>query len=89
MDRESAGSESKEAAKQTGMDPVILGSAVSVLLSWYYFYARDDRQQGLFVGLWAPTLIAFDSYFRQTEMYEMLKHGSSGVMNRVERELQE
>lgn len=65
----------------------MLAAAGSVLLSWYYFFARGDRMRGLFVGLWAPTIFAFVSYFKQTRMDDMMQRatGKSGITNKVQR----
>lgn len=80
----------KGAAKQTGRDPIVMASVASVALSWYYFYAKGDRQKGIFVGLWPPTLLAFASYFRQQELQSMLQQGgASGVVTRVQEMLEQ
>ena len=46
-------------------DPIALAAFGSVLFSWYQFYVRKNRQYGLFVGLWAPTLLAMASYVQR------------------------
>lgn len=62
-----------EAAEETGMDPAVIGAAASVALSWYYFFVQGDREKGLFVGLWPPTIFAFVSYFKQTRMAQRME----------------
>ena len=62
-----------EATTETGTDPAVLAAGVSVLLSWYFFYAKDNQTMGLFVGLWPPTILAFASYFKQTRMSDKLE----------------
>lgn len=57
-----------EAAAETGTDPAVLAAGASVLLSWHQFFMEDNRQMGLFIALWPPTILAFASYFEQTEM---------------------
>ena len=46
-------------------DIFLLGAAfISFLLSvslWFYGY----KDEGLFVGLWVPSILAFGSYFKQ------------------------
>ncbi len=81
--------ESKEATKRTAIDPVVLAAGASVLLSWLVFYGKGDKEQGLFVALWPPTLLAFASYFRQTRMHSRMEAQSSGIVQRVQRALQE
>lgn len=54
----------KEIGKRTGRDPVIMAAAGSVLLSWYQFFVRGNKQYGLFIGLWPPTLLAFSNAIR-------------------------
>ncbi|MDL5361735.1 hypothetical protein [Halalkalicoccus sp. NIPERK01] len=56
-------------------DPVALGAAASVALSWLLFYGKGDKEQGLFVGLWAPTLLGAASYMKQMRLAEKLEKG--------------
>lgn len=58
---------------QEGMGPALIASAASVGLSWYYFFGRQNKEMGLFVGLWAPTILAFASYFNQRRMRRQLE----------------
>jgi hypothetical protein len=44
--------------------PVALAAIGSVLYSWYNFYVQGNESYGLFVGLWAPTLLAFANYLQ-------------------------
>ncbi|WP_226011769.1 hypothetical protein [Halomicrobium salinisoli] len=82
--------QTKGAAQRTGRDPIVMASVASVALSWYYFYVKGDRQRGIFVGLWPPTLLAFASYFRQAELQTMLERGgASGVVTRVQEMLEQ
>ncbi|MHB9286489.1 hypothetical protein ACKVMT_05560 [Halobacteriales archaeon Cl-PHB] len=77
-----------EAAEETGMDPAVIGAAASVALSWYYFFVEGDREKGLFVGLWPPTIFAFVSYFQQTRMARRLESvtgTSRGIGESVQR----
>ena len=77
-----------QAAEQTGSNPIIMASAGSVMLSWYLYFMKGDREGGLFVGLWAPTILAFGSYFKQTRMHDKLDlamgRGRGGIVERVE-----
>lgn len=54
----------KEISKQTSRDPVVLAAAGSVLLAWFQFYVRGNREHGQFIGLWAPTLLALSNSVR-------------------------
>lgn len=54
-------------------DPVVLAAIASVLFSWYQFYVRDDRQYGLFVGLWAPTLLGFADYLQNADVADAVQ----------------
>ena len=72
----SEGEVSEEAAREVGeqaMGPALMASIASVGLSWYYFFIRGDRQRGLFVGLWPPTILAFASYINQRKMRQQLE----------------
>ena len=35
----------------------LIASMVSVVMSLYLYFGSGDEQLGIFVGLWAPTLI--------------------------------
>ena len=50
-------------------DAVTLGAAASVLLSLYEFY-RGNRDRGIFVGHWPPTILAFATYLRKRRKNE-------------------
>ena len=77
-------------AERSAMDPAVWASAGSVLLSWYQFFVRGDREMGLFVGLWAPTILAFASYFEQTRTSQAIDRamGRSGIVESIERMVQ-
>ncbi len=62
----------KPDAGEQALGPAAIASAASVGLAWYYFFLKGDRQRGLFVGLWPPTILAFASYFNQRRMREQL-----------------
>lgn len=79
-----------EAAGETGSNPWIMASAASVILSWLMFFVVKDREMGIFVGLWPPTILAFAGYFRQTRMHDKLDQamGRGGIVERVEQMVQ-
>ncbi len=54
----------KEVSSRTGRDPVVLAAAGSVLLAWFQYYVLGNKQHGLFIGLWPPTLLAFSNAVR-------------------------
>ena len=82
--------EKREASKRAALDPMVLAAGASVLLSWAVFYGKGDKQQGLFVALWPPTLLAFASYFRQNEMQESIENqGASGIVRRVQQAIEQ
>ena len=58
-------------------DPVATAAVASVAYSWFKFYVRGDKQDGIFVGLWAPTLFAAASYLQQKDLVRKLKQGFS------------
>ncbi|GAB3025234.1 hypothetical protein [Natronobiforma cellulositropha] len=70
-ERELTGQSAEEITEQA-LGPAFLAAAASVGLSWYYFFVRGDRQRGLFVGLWPPTILAFASYFNQRKIRQKL-----------------
>ena len=90
MQNQSQMQESKEATKRTAIDPIVMAAGASVLLSWAVFYGKGDKQQGLFVALWPPTLLAFASYFRQTRMQAKLENqGASSIVRRVQQAIEQ
>ncbi|AGB37486.1 hypothetical protein [Natronococcus occultus] len=70
-ERELSDGTAEEVGKQA-MGPAFLAAVASVGLSWYYFFARGDRERGIFVGLWPPTILAFASYFNQRKMRKQM-----------------
>jgi hypothetical protein len=54
----------KEIGMRTGRDPTVPAAVGSVLLSWFQFYVRGNKTSGLFIGLWAPTLLTFSNALR-------------------------
>nr|WP_244605507.1 hypothetical protein [Halorussus marinus] len=77
-----------EAAEDSTTDIAVLASVASVALSWYQFFVRGDREMGLFVGLWAPTIIGFASYFNQKRMEQKLASlGPSRIKDSIEQML--
>ena len=82
--------EAMRAAERTTMDPAVMVSAGSVLLAWYQYFLRGNKEMGLFVGLWPPTILAFASYFEQTRMSDALDRamGKSGIVESIERMVQ-
>jgi hypothetical protein len=87
MDGTMSGKRAEQTAKSTGMDPIFLASIGSVLLSWYYFYVKGDRERGIFVGLWPPTLLAASNYLRQVRVEKMLEGGAGDIRAKIQRML--
>ncbi len=88
QEREIRAEEAMDAATSASTDPAVIAAASSVALSLYLFYVRGSKEQGIFVGLWAPTIFAFTSYFEQTRMssrLEMAMSRSEGMRGTVER----
>lgn len=56
-------------------DPIAVAAVASVLFSWYNFYVRGEKQTGIFVGLWAPTMLAAASYLQQKDIIRKFKQG--------------
>jgi len=71
-DPEMAEQTAEEIGEQV-MGPAFLASAASVGLAWYYFFLRGDKERGLFVGLWPPTILAFASYINQRKIRQQLE----------------
>lgn len=59
--KEAAGGSEPE---QTGADIAVIVAGLSVLLSWYQFFYKKNRLQGIFIGLWPPTILGFANYMK-------------------------
>ena len=70
------GEEMEDAPMSMG-DPIAAAAAMSVAYSWYNFYVKGDEATGIFVGLWAPTLLGASKYLQQKEMSSKIKDGMS------------
>lgn len=46
-------------------DAAVVASGASVGLALYYYFVRGDHDRGLFVGLWAPTILGFANYLEE------------------------
>lgn len=68
------------AARESTTDIAILASAASVLLSWHQFFVRGNRERGIFIGLWPPTILAFASYFNQKRMKRRMESSKLGSL---------
>ena len=68
-------------------DTIVVAAAASVVLSLVQYYGRGRKETGIFVGLWAPTLLAFANYYKHDQTAERLEDASSGgrVIDSVER----
>lgn len=71
----------KEIGKRTGRDPVIMAAAGSVLLAWFQYYVRGNKEHGLFIGLWPPTMLAFSNAVRINEITEKVESRTSSLLD--------
>lgn len=61
-----------EEVDSSGIGPAVLASVGSVLLALYFYYVREDKQRGQFVGLWPVTILGLASYFKLEEIRQAL-----------------
>ena len=73
MDSGSMDKQTMSEVERKGGDIALIASAASVLLSWYEFYGRGNKAEGLFVGLWAPTILGFANYLKLRGIEDRLK----------------
>ncbi len=45
----------------------------SIALALYYYYARDEKQRGQFVGLWPATILGLATYMKLDEIKQLLQ----------------
>jgi len=70
----------KEVGKRTGRDPAIMAAVGSVLLAWYQYYIRGNKEHGLFIGLWPPTLLAFSNAVRINNISRKVESRTSNLL---------
>lgn len=46
-------------------DYLILGSAVISMAISIFLWFTGNKEAGLFVGIWVPSLLSFGNYFKQ------------------------
>ena len=66
-----------DAVPMSAGDPVAAAAAGSVLFAWYNFYLKGDTETGIFVGLWAPTMLAAASYLQEKDLVRKVRQGLS------------
>lgn len=70
----------KEVGKRTGRNPIVMAAAASVLLAWYQYYVRGNKEHGLFIGLWPPTMLAFSNAVRINEISQKVETKTSNLI---------
>jgi hypothetical protein len=83
MARRSQQEAAEEVGKRTGRDPAIVAAAASVLLSWYQFYVRGNKEHALFIGLWPPTLLAFSNAIRINNISRKVESSARNFLERL------
>lgn len=71
----------KEIGQRTGRDPAVIAAVASVLLSWYQFYVRGNKEHGLFIGLWAPTLLSFSNAVRINDISRQVESRTENLVD--------
>ncbi|MFC4358016.1 hypothetical protein ACFO0N_08660 [Halobium salinum] len=64
--------------ESTGGDAALGAAIASVGLSLYTYYVQGDKEQGVFIGLWAPTILGFATYLKQKSTEERLENSLLG-----------
>lgn len=59
-------------------DVAVASSVASVGLALFYYFVRGDHDRGLFVGLWAPTILGFANYMESSRARELLERTLGG-----------
>ena len=75
--------EAKEIGERTGRDPVIMAAVGSVLLAWFQYYVRGNKEHGMFIGLWPPTLLAFSNAIRINAIDEKVESSAVNLFDRL------
>jgi hypothetical protein len=62
----------------TETDSWVVSAAASVALALFVFFVDGDRELGMFIGLWPPTILAFASYFRLRGIFDAMDRATDG-----------
>ncbi|MEF8843014.1 MAG: hypothetical protein V5A62_15550 [Haloarculaceae archaeon] len=62
---------------ESGMGPAALASIGSVALALYYYYVRNEKQRGQFVGLWPGTILSLAIYLKLDEIRRLLRRAEN------------
>lgn len=83
MSQQNEREKAAEIGKRTGRDPIVLAAAGSVLLAWYQYYVRGNKEHGLFIGLWPPTMLAFSNAIHIKEINEKVGDRTENLLDRL------
>ena len=70
MSEPEAAADVSQDLSESGLGPAALAAIGSVALALYYYYVRDDKQRGQFIGLWPGTILGLASYVKLNEISE-------------------
>ncbi len=83
MAQQSEKEAAKEVGQRTGRDPVLIAAFGSILLAWYQYYVRGNKEHGLFIGLWPPTLLAFSNAVRINNISRKVENRTENLFDRL------
>lgn len=58
---------------ETGLGPAAMAAIGSVALALYYYYVKDEKQRGQFVGLWPSTILGLAVYLKLEQVKQLLQ----------------
>lgn len=58
--------------KSSGIGPAAMSAIGSVALALYYYYVRDEKQRGQFVGLWPATILGLAIYLKLDKLQDVV-----------------
>lgn len=62
-----------------------MAAAGLVLLAWFQYYIRGNREHGMVIGLWPPTLLAFSNAVRINALDEKVENSAVNLFDRLTR----
>jgi hypothetical protein len=83
MQKQKEKEEAKEVGMRTGSDPIMLAAIGSIILAWYQYYVRGNKEHGLFIGLWPPTILALGNAVRIKEISEKVESKTANLLDRL------
>jgi hypothetical protein len=62
-----------ESATGSTTNVAVVSAGLSIAYALYLFILKGKKQQGIFVGLWAPSILGLANHMEQTDLPEEIE----------------